>query len=344
MILFTASNLSSADNKNLNTLILNVATGDISALEELYNKTKTEIYGFALSVLKNPDDAERVLHNTCLSVWKSAYMYFPENKPMPWIITIAKTHCYRVLRNRKWNTESEDFKNIFENKPLIWRNMDTLDDDERKIIALFAVANFKYIEIMDFLNIPFLSLALKYNKAMKKLSSANKPVNRMEIKKSIKSDVEKTIPYIWQGISDDVKYGRGEVVTVTPQKKKGRVFSFVSSVLAALVLISAAVFGIANYNRAELKNQTNQNFSSPDNKIIYPDKIDNIISPEDAIKKVLYAAGLSSKNVSDVQVEFDDNNGNYRYEVEFYYNGYEYEYKIDAISGNIIESYKKIDD
>lgn len=110
------------------------------------------------------------------------------------------------------------------------------------------------------------------------------------------------------------------------------------------MLISAAVFGIANYNRAELKNQTNQNFSSPDNKIIYPDKIDNIISPEDAIKKVLYAAGLSSKNVSDVQVEFDDNNGNYRYEVEFYYNGYEYEYKIDAISGNIIESYKKIDD
>jgi RNA polymerase sigma-70 factor (ECF subfamily) len=174
MLRFGASTVLGVEDEILNALILDVAKESIYALEELYNITKTGIYSFALSVLKNPRDAEGVLHNTFLSIWKSAYMY-PEKNPTGWLITIAQNHCYGVLRDRKWRDNQNDdvemnsFNAEANYKPLVWKYLDSLGDDERKIIVLRVIAGFKYGEIADFLNISFTTLLLKYNKSVKKL-------------------------------------------------------------------------------------------------------------------------------------------------------------------------------
>ena len=74
-----------------------------------------------------------------------------------------------------------------------------------------------------------------------------------DIEKRIKKEAENFTPDIWDSVKKDIKNGKGEVVTLPKEKRKGKIIRFISSVAAALVLISAAVFGITNYDRIEGK-------------------------------------------------------------------------------------------
>lgn len=68
------------------------------------------------------------------------------------------------------------------------------------------------------------------------------------------------------------------------------------------------------------------------------------IGAEKAKSIALSNAGLTAASVTGLISEFDSDDGAAVYEVEFIYGGYEYEYKIDAKSGAIIESDKEIAD
>ena len=46
-------------------LILRIAQGDTAALEVLYRQTSSSIYGFALSILRDPTAAEDVMRHVC---------------------------------------------------------------------------------------------------------------------------------------------------------------------------------------------------------------------------------------------------------------------------------------
>ncbi len=57
----------------------------------------------------------------------------------------------------------------------------------------------------------------------------------------------------------------------------------------------------------------------------------------DAAAQAAYAhAGFAQEDVSGVEVEFDHEDGRMVYDVEFYAGGYEYEYEIDASTGEIV--------
>ena len=45
-------------------LILRIAEGDTAALEVLYRQTSASVYGFALSILRDPTAAEDVMQDT----------------------------------------------------------------------------------------------------------------------------------------------------------------------------------------------------------------------------------------------------------------------------------------
>lgn len=61
------------------------------------------------------------------------------------------------------------------------------------------------------------------------------------------------------------------------------------------------------------------------------------IGEEAAKTAALSHAGLSASQVRKLKAEYDFDDGIAEYEVEFEYNGYEYEYKIDAATGAILE-------
>ena len=53
---------------HLDNLLSGISAGNQDALEQLYQHTSPAIYSFAFSILKNPHDAEDVLHDCYVAV------------------------------------------------------------------------------------------------------------------------------------------------------------------------------------------------------------------------------------------------------------------------------------
>ena len=85
----------------LETCLAEIAKDNKDAFSELYQKTSVSVYGFALSILKNAQDAEDILHDCYLNIYSAAEHYRAQGKPMAWILTIAKNLCFSKLRERK---------------------------------------------------------------------------------------------------------------------------------------------------------------------------------------------------------------------------------------------------
>ena len=78
------------------------AAGDKEALAALYEQTHAAVYGFALSILKNAQDAEDVLQDTYIQVWKAAENYVSAGKPLSWIFTITRNLAGGVCQCHHW--------------------------------------------------------------------------------------------------------------------------------------------------------------------------------------------------------------------------------------------------
>ena len=68
------------------------------------------------------------------------------------------------------------------------------------------------------------------------------------------------------------------------------------------------------------------------------------LTKEESIAVALAHAGLSESQVTRLKAEFDYDDGRPEYDVEFRYNGWEYEYEIHAESGKILSYDKERDD
>ena len=59
----------------------------------------------------------------------------------------------------------------------------------------------------------------------------------------------------------------------------------------------------------------------------------------DTVKDIVFKhAKVENKNVTNLEIEYDYENGNMIYDVEFHCNNIEYDYEVDAVSGKILES------
>ena len=68
------------------------------------------------------------------------------------------------------------------------------------------------------------------------------------------------------------------------------------------------------------------------------------ITREIAVSTALGDAGLTVNQVTALRTDFDYDHGIPEYEVEFRYEGYEYEYEIHAVTGEILSVSKDRDD
>lgn len=163
---------------------------DLNALEELYCRTGASVFGFALSVLKNAQDAEDVMHDLYVTVWSGAEKYRAEGKPMAWIMTITRNLCLQKLREyqKRSDIPQEDWENYVsgnpnmssEDKLILAECLKTLSDEERQIIALHAVAGFRHREIAKLLEKPLSTILSKYNRALKKMQNFMEESNEGE--------------------------------------------------------------------------------------------------------------------------------------------------------------------
>ena len=161
-----------------------IAKGDKEALALLYEKTHAAVYGFALSVLKNVQDAEDVVHDTYIQIWRGASNYTPAGKPLAWIFTITRNLARMRIReqSRIITMAPEDWQSVFADNPAMDQEdrmmleflLGILSDEERQIVILHAVSGMKHREIAVLLDMGLSTVLSKYNRAIKKLRKAIK--------------------------------------------------------------------------------------------------------------------------------------------------------------------------
>lgn len=67
------------------------------------------------------------------------------------------------------------------------------------------------------------------------------------------------------------------------------------------------------------------------------------ISADRAKEIALADAGVAEKDIREFEIELDSDKGVLHYDIEFKYQNYEYDYEIDAQTGDICERNKEID-
>lgn len=167
------------DKAELERLLSGVAAGDRQALAQLYHRTRTAVYGLALSYLKNAHDAQDVAQDTFVRVWDTAGQYRPQGSPMGWLLTVCRNLALMKLRqgarqgelsDAEWDAIPAETTGLsLEDRELLQTALASLEEQERRIVVLHAVSGLKHREIAALLELPLATVLSKYHRALKKL-------------------------------------------------------------------------------------------------------------------------------------------------------------------------------
>lgn len=160
-------------------LLPRIAQGDRDALAALYRQTSQAVYGFILSMIPNRQEAEDLLQETYLQIYRHAGAYRAQDKPMAWVLTIARNLALMRLRtvSREQPTPEEALPQpaagndlqAAEDHLLLQAALQRLGEEERQVVLLHAVAGLRHRESAALLGLPLSTVLSRYARALRKL-------------------------------------------------------------------------------------------------------------------------------------------------------------------------------
>lgn len=95
-------NPADAARAQLREAMAQLAGGDRSALERVYQATSTKLFGICLRILGDRGEAEDALQDVYVSLWQRAKSYDPERaSPISWLAVFARNRAIDRLRKGK---------------------------------------------------------------------------------------------------------------------------------------------------------------------------------------------------------------------------------------------------
>ncbi len=165
--------------EHLDRLLNAAAQGDRDALGQLYHLTRGAVYAMALSVLKDPHEAQDVTQDAFVTVWQKAGSYKSQGSPMAWMLTITRNLAKMRLRqsarlgeltDEEWNAIPAQAPNVTpEDRAVLQDALEALSAQERQIVLLHASSGLKHREIAALLELPLSTVLSKYRRALEKL-------------------------------------------------------------------------------------------------------------------------------------------------------------------------------
>ena len=180
-MLMTTEYAPAEDRHELQQLLVHIAGGDRDALAELYQRTRSAVYGLVLSYLKNAHDAQDLTQDVYVQVWDRAEQYRLTGSPMGWLLAVCRNLCLMRLRREERHAalSKEEWDAIparecgldADERALLQGALASLTDEERRIVLLHAVTGLKHREIAALLELPLPTVLSKYHRALKKMRS-----------------------------------------------------------------------------------------------------------------------------------------------------------------------------
>lgn len=80
--------------------------------EKLYNAYYMQVYSYAITLTKNPEQAEEITQHTFVKAMSSKSKYGGQSSELTWLCAIAKNLYYDEIRRKQKLTKIEDVDNI----------------------------------------------------------------------------------------------------------------------------------------------------------------------------------------------------------------------------------------
>jgi len=97
-----------ATRSQLAAALVRVAAGDRAALRIVYQDTSAKLFGVCLRILNDRSEAEDVLQDVYVTVWRKAASFDPAKaSPITWLVAIARNRAIDKLRASAVSRRSE---------------------------------------------------------------------------------------------------------------------------------------------------------------------------------------------------------------------------------------------
>jgi RNA polymerase sigma-70 factor (ECF subfamily) len=141
-----------------------VAAGDRAAFAGLVDRHQASLFRYARLLTGNPADAEDILQETFLAVWKAAKGFRGESGVRTWLHTIARNTAYHhrervaraleeavdlapLARMAGWGEDPETLAMLAQNSALLCSALNALPEEEREVVALRDIEGFSGEEV-----------------------------------------------------------------------------------------------------------------------------------------------------------------------------------------------------
>lgn len=191
-------------------LVERARAGDASAFEELVLKYQQRVYNLTLRMTGNPDDAFDLSQEAFLKAWRGLETFHFESAFSTWLYRLTSNACLDFLRAQKrrrtvsLTTEDDDGDEVqieltdpaptpeqaalaSEDRWMLTKALDALDDEAREIITLRVINDLSYEKIGEVLGIKEGTVKSRLSRARDKLKKkllqiGNNPVNTSSVK------------------------------------------------------------------------------------------------------------------------------------------------------------------
>jgi RNA polymerase sigma-70 factor, ECF subfamily len=166
-------------------LLQAVARKDQMALGQIYDRYKGILFGLMMRILNNREEAEDVLQEVFIQVWRRAADFDEKRgRPFTWLVTLARSRAIDRIRNlsarerlatagardpsgQTSDAASDAFRS--EQKGLITSALDQLPDDQKRALMLAYFDGLTQSEIASHLKTPLGTVKTRMRTGMIKL-------------------------------------------------------------------------------------------------------------------------------------------------------------------------------
>jgi RNA polymerase sigma-70 factor (ECF subfamily) len=158
------------DEADLGDLLTDVARGDQSAFERVYDEVAGPVYGLALRIVRDPAQSEEVAQEVLVDVWRTASRYEPgRGSAMSWVMMLAHRRAVDRVRSAQAAADREQragraagpaYDVVAENVQIrlereqVRRCLSTLTETQRESVNLAYYAGYTYREVAELLKVP----------------------------------------------------------------------------------------------------------------------------------------------------------------------------------------------
>ena len=165
------------ENAECEKAVLKIADGDPDALKIIHKLMNRQIYAVAYAVLQDFSLSDDIVQETYIKIIEKAFSYRKGTNARAWILSIARNIAIDVFRRRKFECDTDvlpEESNRFDESSVLFsmevqKALDSLDNEERQIIAMKVYAGLKHKEISPLLGINEEACKKKYQRAIAKL-------------------------------------------------------------------------------------------------------------------------------------------------------------------------------